>query len=372
MKMSLRPFQSAGFALSILVFLLVAGAGTPISAESGSAFAPTLAGQSSSTGNIPLNPDHPERYVVVPGDTLWDISAMFLRDPWYWPEIWHVNPQVENPHLIYPGDVLVLVYVDGKPQIRREERRVDTGGAERLQPRIRSEDLDAAIRTIPIDVIGPFLSKGSVLTRDEIERLPHVMAIRDDHLVAGAGMDIYVRGNVSAVDDGYSVIRIGDALVDPDDGDVVGYEGIFVGEGVISRIGDPATLSLVKTQREALVGDRLIEQEFDIPLQFVPRAPDQDISGRIIHVQNGLAIIGQYHVVVLNRGADHGLDVGHVMTVWQAGRVVKDRIARENVLLPDEAAGTLMVFKTYDRISYALIMEATSEIHILDKFKTPT
>lgn len=370
MKMSLRTVRSAGFSLTILIAALVAGTSISISAETGTSLAPMLAGQSSSNVDIPLNPEHPDRYVVVRGDTLWDISAMFLRDPWYWPEIWQINPQVENPHLIYPGDVLVLVYVDGKPQIRLD-RSAQTGGAERLQPRIRSENLADAIRTIPFDVIGPFLSKGSVLSRDEIEQLPHVMAIRDGHLVAGAGMELYVRGDISEVDEGYSVIRIGDALIDPDDGNVVGYEGIFVGEGVIRRTGDPATLTLVKTQREALVGDRLIEQEFDIPLQFVPRAPDTDISGRIIHVRDGLAIIGQYHVVVLNRGADHGLDVGHVMSVWQAGRVVKDRTARDSVRLPDEIAGTLMIFKTYDRISYALIMEATSEIHLLDRFKTP-
>jgi len=370
MKMSLRTVRSAGFSLTILIVVLVAGTGISISAETGTSLAPMLAGQSSSNVDIPLNPEHPDRYVVVRGDTLWDISAMFLRDPWYWPEIWQINPQVENPHLIYPGDVLVLVYVDGKPQIRLD-RSAQTGGAERLQPRIRSENLADAIKTIPFDVIGPFLSKASVLSRDEIEQLPHVMAIRDGHLVAGAGMELYVRGDISDVDEGYSVIRIGDALIDPDDGNLVGYEGIFVGEGVIRRTGDPATLTLVKTQREALVGDRLIEQEFEIPLQFIPRAPDTEISGRIIHVPDGLAIIGQYHVVVLNRGADHGLDVGHVMSVWQAGRVVKDRMARDSVRLPDEIAGTLMIFKTYDRISYGLIMEATSEIHLLDRFKTP-
>jgi len=370
MKISLRSIHSVGFSLSILIILLCAGTGVSISAETGTSLAPMLAGQSGSASDIALNPDHPERYVVKRGDTLWDISAMFLRDPWYWPEIWQVNPQVENPHLIYPGDVLVLVYLNGKPRIMLE-RSAETGGAERLQPRIRSLDLDDAIKTIPIDVIGPFLSKGSVLTQDEIDRLPHVMAIRDGHLIAGAGMELYVRGNLGGVGAGYSVLRVGDALIDPDDGQVVGYEGIFVGEGVIRSSGDPATLTLVKTQREALVGDRLIEQDFKIPLNFIPRAPETDITGRIIHVKDGVAIIGQYAIVVLNRGATHGLEVGHVMTVWQAGQVVKDRVAREKVLLPDEIAGTLMIFKTYDRISYALIMEATSEIRIQDKFKTP-
>ncbi|MFQ5636126.1 MAG: peptidoglycan-binding protein, partial [Gammaproteobacteria bacterium] len=191
------------------------------------------------------------------------------------------------------------------------------------------------------------------------------------HLIAGAGNDVYVRGNIGGVNSGYSVIHVGDALVDPDDGAVVGYQGIFVGEGTITRGGDPATLRLMESRREALTGDRLLEQDFDFPLQFVPRAPDENIDGRIIHVVDGIALIGQYQVVVLNRGMKHGLDVGHVLTVWQDGPTIRDRIGGGQVEIPDESAGTLMVFKSYDRISYALIMEATSEIHILDKVKKP-
>ncbi len=353
MNESLPLRRSAGFIATGLFLLILA---TSLAAQSGS--------------NVVLNPDHPERYVVKRGDTLWDISAMFLRDPWYWPEIWQVNPQVENPHLIYPGDVLVLVYVDGEPRLQLE-RRAESGVTERLSPRIRSEDLDEAIRTIPLSAIGPFLSKGTVLENDQIRRLPHIVAIRDGHLVAGAGNDVYVRGKIGNVNQGYSVVHIGDPLIDPDDGSTVGFEGIFVGEGSITRAGDPATLRLTQSQREALTGDRLLEQDFDIPLQFIPRAPDADVDGRIIHVVGGVALIGQYNVVVLNRGERHGLDVGHVLTVWQAGATVQDRTAGGMVELPDESAGTLMVFKTYDRISYALIMEATSEIHVLDKVKKP-
>jgi len=351
MNKSLRLHRSAGFIATGLFLLILA---TSLAAQSGS--------------NVALNPDHPDRYVVKRGDTLWDISAMFLRDPWFWPEIWQVNPQVGNPHLIYPGDVLVLVYVDGQPQIRLEQQ---AGGDERLSPRIRSEDLDEAILTIPLAAIAPFLSKGTILQNDQIAKLPHIVAIRDGHLVAGAGNDLYVRGNIGDVNHGYSVVHVGDPLVDPDDGDVVGYQGVFVGEGSITRGGDPATLRLQQSRREALPGDRLLEQEFDIPLQFIPRAPDADVDGRIIHVVDGLAIIGQYQVVVLNRGENHGLDVGHVLTVWQAGETVRDRVAGGAVELPDESAGTLMIFKTYERISYALIMEATNEIHILDRVKKP-
>jgi hypothetical protein len=364
MNMSSLSNRLSGFALVIIVAFLTVGTGSVVMAQS--------------DANIELNPQHPDRYTVEKGDTLWDISALFLRDPWYWPEIWQVNPQVENPHLIYPGDILNLVYIDGQPKIqlqRSADRTTESGGDERLSPRIREEDLDEAITTIPIDVIGAFLSKGSVLERNEISRLPYIAAIREGHLAAAAGTDVYVRGDVGGVQEGYSVVHIGEALIDPDDQQIVGYQGIFVGEGIISRMGDPATMRLVKTQREALQGDRLLKQNFSIPLQFFPQAPESEIDGRIIHVLGGTSEIGQYNIVVLNRGTKHGLDAGHVLAVWQAGQIIKDRFAggdrSDKVRLPDEQAGTLMVFKTYERISYALIMEAESEIHLLDKVRNP-
>jgi hypothetical protein len=365
MNRSLLANRLTGFAPAIFVILLMAGTGAAVMAQT--------------DGKIELNPAHPDRYTVERGDTLWDISALFLRDPWFWPEIWQVNPQVENPHLIYPGDVLNLVYIDGQPKINLERgaaRSAESGGDERLSPRIREENLDEAITTISFDVVGAFLSKGSVLERDEIAKLPYIAAIREGRLTAAAGHDVYVRGELGDIEEGYSVVHVGEALIDPDDQQIIGYQGIFVGEGLISRIGDPSTLHLVKTQREALEGDRLLKQNFNIPLQFFPRAPDTQVDGRIIHVLGGTSEIGQYNIVVLNRGEQHGLDVGHVLSVWQAGQTVKDRFAGGErsplVSLPDEKAGTLMVFKTYDRISYALIMEAESEIHLLDKVQNPT
>ncbi|MDJ0926406.1 MAG: LysM domain-containing protein [Gammaproteobacteria bacterium] len=335
---------------------------------------PVLSG-SHTGGSVALNPDHPDRYVVKRGDTLWDISAMFLRDPWFWPEIWYVNPQVRNPHLIYPGDVLTLVYVDGQPQIRVERGATMAGGTDRLSPSIRERDLDEAITTIPFEVIGPFLRKGVVMEKDEFDRAPYILSIRDDRLIAGAGNDVYVRGDSIIEKDGFSVVHQGVALVDPDDESVVGYEGIFVGEGTIRRGGDPATLRLNRSTREALQGDRLLKLEFDVPLNFYPRAPETAMDGSIIHVVDGISQIGQYQVVVLNRGARHGLEVGHVLTAMRVGGTVEDRftsrVAGEKVRLPDEPAGTLMVFKTYDRISYALIMEATREIRVLDRVQNP-
>lgn len=335
-----------------------------------------LAGQQAGTAadGVALNPSHPDRYVVKRGDTLWDISAMFLRDPWYWPEIWYVNPQVANPHLIYPGDVLTLVYVDGKPQLRLE--RGVAGGTEKLSPRIREQSLADAIPTIPLEVIGAFLSRGSVLQKDEIEKTPYVVAIRDQHMLGAAGNDLYVRGDVAGVNAGYSVVHVGEELVDPDDGDVLGYEGIYVGAGTIRRLGDPATLFLTDSSREALEGDRLIEHSVVYPASFTPSAPAKPVEGSIMAVVDGLTQVGQYQVIVINRGTRDGLAVGNVLRVWQAGEKVPDeakpgRISR-NVRLPDEPAGISMVFQTYDRLSYALVMQATSEIHVNDTVRNPT
>ncbi len=363
-----RRSRAATLVTAFAAVLLVA-APAPVTAGTGVA----IAAQSGASGQPALNPKHPERYVVKPGDTLWDISAMFLRDPWYWPEIWYVNPQIANPHLIYPGDVLTLVYVDGKPQLRLER---GTTGVEKLSPRIREQDLDEAITTIPLDVVGAFLRKGAVLEKDEIDQLPYVVAIRDGHLIGGSDNDLYVRGDGLKLDHGYSVVKIGEPLIDPDDGKVVGFEGIFVGEGTIRREGDPATLLLSNTHREALRGDRLLNLEFDIPLNFYPRAPKQPIEGSIIHVVDGISQISQYQVVVINRGARDGLEAGHVLQILRVGGTVQDRYGSNRVFgkkvrLPDEPAGTLMVFKTYDRISYALVMEATNEIHVLDKVRNP-
>lgn len=322
---------------------------------------------------VPLAEGHPDEYTVQEGDTLWDIAATFLRDPWYWPEVWYVNPQVENPHLIYPGDVLALVTIDGRDRITTVR-----GSTYRLSPQARVTPLDESIESIPYEQIAAFLSKGIVLEKDEIRELPYILAVRGDHMAAAAGNDIYVRGGRPAPNGTrYSVVHVGEELVDPDDGDVIGYHGVYVGEGALSRGGDPATISLNETNREAIAGDRLIPETVDIPLNFFPKAPDIPIDGRIISVVDGVSLIGQYQVVVMNRGARHGLAPGDVLAVYQAGDYVRDRFAGarlfggERVKLPDEEAGTVMVFKVYDRIGYGLVMEATDAIHVHDAVRNP-
>ncbi|HEY5623285.1 MAG TPA: LysM domain-containing protein, partial [Gammaproteobacteria bacterium] len=332
----------------------------------------TAIGQVSSS-DIPLNPRHPERYVVEPGDTLWDISALFLQDPWYWPEIWQVNPQVANPHLIYPGDVLSLVYINGQPVLQLE--RAAAGVVERLSPRVRVEQLEQAIPTIPTELVRAFLSRAAVVEESRLDSLPYIVALREG-LLGSSGQDVYVRGTNEPVGAIFDLMHLGDELVDPDTDEVLGYQGLYVGEGRLRRTGDPATLTLMVTTREARRGDYLLQVEDTRPASYFPRAPSGEIEGRIISVINGLSLVGQYQAVVLNRGAVHGLEDGHVLRAFTAGRRVQDEVTEsgfrgEFVQLPDEPAGTMMVFRVFDRMSYALVMEATSDIRVLDVVRSP-
>ena len=316
---------------------------------------------------VPLAEGHPNEYVVQVGDTLWDIAGTFLKDPWYWPEIWYVNPDIENPHLIYPGDVLGLVYIDGQPRITNVR-----ASTYRMSPQARVTPLTEAVSSIPFEDVQAFLSSGVILEKSQADSLPYILTTRGDHLIASAGNEIYVRGlTQETLGTRFNVVHVGDPLYDPDDNRLIGYQGISVGEGVLRRGGDPSTVALTDTSMEAKPGDRLLPEEVDIPLNFVPRSPSTAIDGRIVSVVGGVTQIGQYMVVVMNRGTNDGISVGDVLSVFQTGEVMKDRFGGGNVRLPDEEAGTVMVFKTYDRISYGLVMEATQAIHVHDMVRNP-
>ncbi len=317
---------------------------------------------------VPLSSNSPDEYVVQVGDTLWDIAGTFLNDPWFWPEIWYVNPEIQNPHLIYPGDVLGLVYIDGQPRITTLR-----AGTYRMSPQARITPLSEAVSSIPYEAISAFLTTGVVLEKEEADAMPYLLRTRGDHLIAAAGNEVYVRGAGGAIAGSrFSVVHVGDPLYDPDDGRLVGYQGIWVGEGTMRRAGDPATLWLTETAQEAKEGDRLLPETVDIPLNFFPKAPSTQIDGTIMSVVGGVTQIGQYQVVVVNRGTRDGLGIGDVLTVFQSGEEIEDRIGGGRVTLPDEEAGTVMMFKVYDEISYGLVMEATQAIHVLDHVRNPT
>ncbi len=320
---------------------------------------------------VKLNPDHPDRYVVVKGDTLWDISGRFLQNPWQWPEIWHVNPQIANPHLIYPGDIISLVYVDGKPRLMLNRGQ----GTFKLTPQGRVIPLDQAIPTIPIDAIKQFLLEPTIVGKDELDNAPYIVEHKGEHIVSATSNSVYVRGIKDYNIRQYAVVRRGNTYVDPISKEVLGYEARFVGNAKLYRTGDPSTLRLLRTTREALIGDRLLPSgEESYNANFMPHAPKAAIDGRILSVLDGVNQIGTYQVVVINKGTRDGLSQGSVLDIHQTGDTILDSVTenrKDKVTLPDEKAGVLMVFRPFEKLSYALVMKASRNINVMDSVRTP-
>lgn len=371
---------------------------------------------------VAINPDNPGAYTVVKGDTLWDISGRFLTYPWQWPDIWQANPQIENPHLIYPGDQVYLTYKDGRPVLNLARGGIYGGRRVKLSPSVREYRHDEPIAPIPLDAIRPFLSRPQVMELADIERSGYVVSSQDLHLANGSGNRIYIRNLVDPTTDKYSVFRVGTEYRDGTTYELLGHEALYIGDVIIERGGDPAIARITRSNREILSGDRLMPQQTDEYPDFVPRAPDGGIEGSIISVIDGVSQIGQYDVVVLDRGAGDGLQPGHVLAIYQAGVEVRDELAsaieeqarydaiqrapREStglkhiadsvhanftaakrsldeflnepkgghpqlVTLPEERAGELMVFRSFENVSYALIMNTQRPVHLLDKVRNP-
>lgn len=338
---------------------------------------------------VELQAHYPEKYVVVKGDTLWDISGRFLKNPWQWPQLWHNNPQVQNPHLIYPGDILYIYFIDGKPvlgvqrngkevaAIRPPEVPQEVQGRQyptvKLSPRVRETGLEEAVPTIPFDAIGPFLTRPRIVTRDELDKAPYVVAHADNHLASGGGYRIYGRGLEKMPNEAdYVVVRSGQTYRDPKNGKVLGYEAIYLGDARLLRSGDPSTLLVTSASREILRGDRLLPRDDNLyQRSFLPRAPEKEVNANIIAVFDGVAQIGQFQVVVLNLGRQDDIEPGHVLAVNQRGIRVSDTVEGGTVKLPDERAGEVMVFRVFEKVSYALVMRATRAMHVDDEITNP-
>ena len=328
----------------------------------------------------PIREGIPDRYVVKKGDTLWDISSHFLHDPWLWPEVWQVNPRIRNPHLIYPGDVIALTWRDGKPSISIQGAEgappppLPTTHLEtvKLSPSAREESLNRAINTIPKSAIAAFLTSPFILDLATLEKAPFIVSNFGDNIISGKGKKIYVRPIIDSSVINFNIVRKGKKYVDPDSDRFLGYEAINLGAARLLKLGDPATMIVTTAYQEILKGDLLIPVEIEkVDLNFFPRAPDRDVAGRIISVVGGVSKIGQYDIVVINRGADSGLEPGHVLEVHQQGKLVRSPRGSHKIRLPEERTGLLMVFKVKKGISYGLIMEAFSELAVYDYVYSP-
>ena len=360
---------------------------------------------------VKLNPGHPDEYVVKKGDTLWDISAQFLQEPWYWPTIWRGNPQITDPHLIYPGDIVSLSVIDGQPILTVSGSGMAVNGRNvKLSPVVRSHERDGAIESIPVDAIQQFLRRPLVVTENEMTNWPYVVSSYDEHLISGAGNKIYVRGlNQDSTETRYALYRKGPAYINPrkDENRVLGYEALYLGDVVIEKRGDPASAIVTLSKQEILSGDRLVAESSGEAINaYIPSTPYQDVDANILSVIDGVAEIGQYQIVVVDVGDSDGVEVGSILGIYQSGNIVKDEIATEIkrnyevdendiigtvardvnnsslmgylgrwntspelIELPAEYAGVLMLFRTFENVSYGLVMKAVSPIHIYDSVR---
>ena len=325
---------------------------------------------------------HPQTYIVQKGDTLWDISAHFLRDPWFWPEIWYKNPQVINPHLIYPGDELAIIYVDGQKRIQLNRRgqlgnALSAGGLKvvKLSPRVRSQSIDASIPSIPIESIRQLLEKPLIINEEELAKSAYVLDSRDNHLANAINDTLYVRKLDTSGNGRYQIFRPNKPLVDSQTGEVLGYEALYVAEAKLERKGDPASVRVTSSSREILRDDRVLPIDTsNLERDFFPRAPKFKVNGRIISLLDGISQVGQYQTVVINLGLRDSIETGNILEVDREGRVVIDRNEEEanfRVKLPDERSGIIMVVRAYEKMSLALIMEASSPIKLENMVHSP-
>jgi len=347
------------------------------------------ANQVASAG-VPLSelaPDAPDSYTVKRGDTLWDISKVFLKSPWRWPELWGMNlEQIRNPHLIYPGQVLVLEKTGGRARLRLAQGVGEPSNTVKLSPRVRSEPLgDGAISSIPLHLIEPFLNEAVVFNTNELAAAPRVVAAPEGRVLMTRGDRAYVRGELGGARD-FRLFREAKPLKDPDTGEILGYEAAYLGTAEYTRAGDeahpnaqgkaeiiPATFVITGVRSEVGVGDRLSPVPAREFISYAPHPPSKPIAGRVISIYGEALNAGQNQIVALNRGAVDGMERGHVLALWRDGVPAKDPTDPKHpqIKLPDERHGLLFVFRVFERVSYALIVTVQEPVNAGDKFTQP-
>jgi len=331
-----------------------------------------LASAGAAQGQVQLRDGFPQQYTVVSGDTLWDISGKYLREPWQWPQLWRANPQIDNPNLIYPGDTLTLSYVNGQPQL--SVNRGESRGTIKLSPRIRTSPVAEAIPSIPLKSINSFLLSNRIVDKaEDFDKAPYIVAGDAERVLSGTGDRIFARGHFDPEQPVYGIFRQGKVYTDPQTQEFLGINADDIGGGeIVATEGDVATLALQRTTQEVRLGDRLFSgEERSINSTFMPSAPARDINGVIIDVPRGVTQIGAMDVVTLNKGKRDGLAEGNVLVVMKTGETVRDRITGQPLKIPDERAGLLMVFRTYDKLSYGLVLNASRSLAVLDKVRNP-
>jgi hypothetical protein len=328
----------------------------------------------------------PDTYTVKRGDTLWRISGMFLKSPWRWPELWGMNlDQIHNPHLIYPGQLLVLEKIDGMARLKLGTTVGGVGDTVKLSPSVRSESSEfGAIAAIPMNLIAPFLTDAMIFDANELEKAPRIVAAHDGHVVMGRGDTVYVAGELGNTRN-WQVFRAPKPLVDPDTKEVLGYEARFVGSAELQQKGEsrpgvensnlmvPASFIITSNREDANIGDRLAPSQLRDFAPFVPHPPAATMIGKIVSLYGDALSAGSNQIVALNRGARDGLERGNVLALWHEGAVTRDKSIEKGPMmkLPDERIGLLFVFRVFDRMSYGLVLETTQPALPGDRFTAP-
>ena len=319
---------------------------------------------------LALKPNAPDRYVVVPGDTLWSIAERFTDSPWRWPELWNMNKdQIKNPHRIYPGDVIL---------VDRSGGRLALAGTVKLSPRVRAEATADSIPTIPPNAIEPFLSRPLLIEPAGLDNAPRIVAFDGNRVVVGDGGKAFVRGMGDSKTGAWSLYRQGNPLVDPDTNTTLGYEAIYLGSAKLVQSGDPATIELASVTQEIGIGDRLIPADQPEIVRYTPHAPAGNLQGRVVSIYGGLNTVGEagkFSIIAVNRGRADGLELGHVLALYRNRGTIVDptmpKFSADVVQMPEERYGLVFVFRVFDRVSYALVMNASRPVGPRDVVRTP-
>ena len=339
-------------------------------------FAMTVTWSHAADSSLELADKAPEQYTVVRGDTLWDISGKFLKKPWRWPEIWRMNKaQIKNPHLIYPGDIIYLNRdANGKPYLSlRRGSKSGLSSQEKLRPKIYEELLTEAIPPIPASAIEPFLSAPLIIEQDEMEDATRIVATQEGRVFLGMGDTAYVT-NADPEQKQWHVYRRGKPLHDPEDPtQILAYEAYFLGSANQVRPGDPAIFEITVAKEEIGQGDRLVAAERPKLVDYVPHRPDTDIDGRIVSVYGRVGTGGNLSIISINRGEADGLEIGHILALERNRTVVQrnERDQKEEFVIPAVHTGLIFVFRTFEHISYALVLQSEGPIDTNDFVRTP-
>ena len=334
---------------------------------------------------VPLAAGAPNEYVVQEGDTLWDIASTFLRDPWYWPEVWYLNPQVENPHLIYPGDTLAIVYIGGERRVQLISRGPDGEVLSRtedglkivkINPRVRTQSIDATIPSIPIEDIRHMLERPLIVDEATLDNSAYVLSSLDNHLVNSINDKLYVRKLDTTTGIGrYHIYRPDRAIYDPITNELLGYQALYVGESALLLKGDPASVRVTNSEREILRDDRVMPMDnTNFERDFFPKPPSTEVSGSIVALLDAISKSGAFQTIAINLGNRDGLETGNILRIRRAGDIVPDKTEEDpqfTVKLPDESIGMAMVIRSFEKMSYALIMEADMPISLNDYVESP-